>query len=61
MLTTLRIHIIPIMPFTTMTRTEQFVTEEWQIYFADNGAKPATTIDGGWRGEILHFEYFRLY
>ncbi|RMZ91617.1 hypothetical protein DV736_g1145, partial [Chaetothyriales sp. CBS 134916] len=44
------IHMIPLMPFSTLTRTQQFVTEEWATYFADNATDPAWNVSGGWKG-----------
>ncbi|RMZ82497.1 hypothetical protein DV737_g2006, partial [Chaetothyriales sp. CBS 132003] len=44
------IHMIPIMPFSTLMRTQQFVAEEWATYFADNATDPAWNVSGGWKG-----------
>jgi endo-1,3(4)-beta-glucanase len=44
------IHMIPIMPFSTLTRTQQFVAEEWATYFADGAVAQASEVQGGWRG-----------
>ena len=41
------IHMIPLNPSTTLTRTRPFVQEEWQQYFS-NGR--ADQVQGGWRG-----------
>ncbi|RDW94609.1 glycoside hydrolase family 81 protein [Coleophoma crateriformis] len=41
------IHMIPLMPFSTLTRSQEFVTEEWNTYFS-NGR--ADSVSGGWRG-----------
>ncbi|KIW63205.1 hypothetical protein, variant [Phialophora macrospora] len=46
------IHMIPIMPFSTLTRTQQFVHEEWLTYFADGAVRQAVDIDGGWKGIV---------
>ncbi|KAJ4530105.1 endo-1,3-beta glucanase [Exophiala dermatitidis] len=46
------IHMIPIMPFSTLTRTEKFVTEEWSTYFADGAVRQASDITGGWKGIV---------
>ncbi|KIX04096.1 uncharacterized protein Z518_07649 [Rhinocladiella mackenziei CBS 650.93] len=46
------IHMIPVMPFSTLTRTEQFVAEEWTAYFADGAARQASDIEGGWKGIV---------
>ena len=40
------IHMIPLMPFSTLTRRQKFVQEEWDAYFANS----ISTIQGGWRG-----------
>ncbi|KAJ9495921.1 endo-1,3-beta glucanase [Exophiala xenobiotica] len=42
------------MPFSTLTRTEQFVAEEWTTYFADGAVRDASGIDGGWKA----YEFF---
>ncbi|EXJ82509.1 endo-1,3(4)-beta-glucanase [Capronia epimyces CBS 606.96] len=46
------IHMIPIMPFSTLTRTPQFVEEEWTAYFADGAVRQASDISGGWKGIV---------
>jgi len=40
------IHMLPLLPFSTLTRTKQFVTEEWSTYFTNYAA----TVTGGWKG-----------
>ena len=40
------IHMLPLLPFSTLTRTKQFVTEEWATYFTNYAA----TVTGGWKG-----------
>jgi endo-1,3(4)-beta-glucanase len=47
------IHMIPLLPSSTLTRTTEFVSEEWATYF-DNGRVDA--IVGGWKG-ILYANY----
>jgi endo-1,3(4)-beta-glucanase len=42
--------MLPLMPFSTLSRTQQFVTEEWSTYFADGATDPASNVQGGWRG-----------
>ena len=42
-----RIHMIPLNPSSTLTRSKTFVTEEWAKYF-DNGR--VDQVEGGWRG-----------
>lgn len=41
------IHMLPLLPYSTFTRTTQFVNEEWNTYFS-NGRVDA--IQGAWRG-----------
>ncbi|KAI9745573.1 MAG: hypothetical protein M1818_001107 [Claussenomyces sp. TS43310] len=41
------IHMIPLLPSSTLTRTRAFVTEEWESYFS-NGR--AGAVVGGWKG-----------
>lgn len=43
------IHMLPLMPFSTLTRTQEFVREEWNQYFA-NGT--VDSVVGGWRGVL---------
>ena len=45
-----RIHMIPLMPFSTLTRSASFVTEEWNTYFADGQVDQAQNVVGGWKG-----------
>jgi len=42
--------MIPLMPFSTLTRNKQFVKEEWDVYFAENAVAPASRVAGGWKG-----------
>lgn len=42
--------MIPLNPSSTLTRTKQFVQEEWDTYFANNAADPASNVVGGWKG-----------
>lgn len=44
------IHMIPLMPFSPLTRSDQFVREEWAAYF-DNGR--VNQVQGGWRGILM--------
>lgn len=44
------IHMLPIMPFSALTRTQQFVSEEWTTYFSNGRAE---AVAGGWNG-VLH-------
>lgn len=41
------IHMIPLLPSSTLTRPTVFVTEEWAKYFSDGRAE---SVSGGWRG-----------
>jgi endo-1,3(4)-beta-glucanase len=47
------IHMLPIMPFSTLSRSQAFVQEEWDAYFAPGGIKPVDNIEGGWRGVVV--------
>jgi endo-1,3(4)-beta-glucanase len=47
-----RIHMLPVMPFSTLCRSRDFVTEEWNAYFADGMIAQASEIQGGWRGVL---------
>ena len=42
--------MLPLMPFSTLTRSENFVTEEWDTYFKDGAVAQASQVRGGWRG-----------
>lgn len=42
------IHMIPLNPASAFTRTQTFVTEEWDQYFAPNNY--AANVTGGWQG-----------
>ena len=42
--------MIPLMPFSTFCRTKNFVSEEWETYFADGKVAQAQSILGGWKG-----------
>ena len=44
------IHMIPLLPASTLSRTKKFVTEEWNAYFRDGAVTPASRVPGGWRG-----------
>lgn len=47
------IHMLPLMPCSTLTRTRQFVMEEWKAYFATGAIAPAEQVQGGWRGILM--------
>ena len=42
--------MLPLVPASTLSRTKQFVTEEWNAYFRDGAVDPASNVAGGWRG-----------
>lgn len=44
------IHMLPLMPFSTLTRSTTFVQQEWNAYFGDDGIRPVDEVSGGWRG-----------
>jgi endo-1,3(4)-beta-glucanase len=44
------IHMIPLLPFSTFTRSQQFVAEEWSTYFVDGAFNQAKDVQGGWKG-----------
>lgn len=43
------IHMLPLLPSSTLTRTQEFVTEEWDTYFS-NGR--ADAVVGAWKGVL---------
>jgi len=45
------IHMIPLLPHSRLTRSQQFVQEEWDTYFSDLPTNQSVAI-GGWRGII---------
>lgn len=47
------IQMIPALPFSTLTRTQKFVTKEWQLYFGDGSVNPAQNVQGGWRSILF--------
>ncbi|PQE12215.1 glycosyl hydrolase family 81 protein [Rutstroemia sp. NJR-2017a BVV2] len=44
------IHMLPLLPHSTLTRTQRFVSEEWNTYFS-NGR--ADAVVGGWKGILF--------
>ena len=42
--------MIPLTPASALTRTKQFVQEEWNTYFTDSATDPASKVTGGWKG-----------
>ncbi|KAK4545831.1 hypothetical protein LTR36_002395 [Oleoguttula mirabilis] len=47
------IHMLPLMPFSTLTRSTTFVQQEWDAYFGFNGIKPVDQVSGGWKGILM--------
>lgn len=43
------IHMLPLLPSSTLTRTKTFVQEEWDTYFSNGRADNAA---GGWKGVL---------
>ncbi|TVY36598.1 putative endo-1,3(4)-beta-glucanase [Lachnellula subtilissima] len=44
------IHMLPLLPSSTLTRTTTFVQEEWDAYFSNGRAE---TVSGGWKGVLF--------
>lgn len=44
------IHMLPLLPHSTLTRTKTFVKDEWRTYFDNNRAEACT---GGWKGVLF--------
>lgn len=44
--------MLPLLPSTPFTRMDKFVQEEWTEYFAPNATRPASKVDGGWKGVL---------
>jgi endo-1,3(4)-beta-glucanase len=44
------IHMLPLLPCSTLTRTERFVQEEWDTWF---GSGRAESVQGGWKGILF--------
>lgn len=44
------IHMLPLLPFSTYTRSEQFVQQEWNTWFSDGRVDE---VDSGWRGILM--------
>jgi endo-1,3(4)-beta-glucanase len=45
--------MLPLLPNSAYTRSPEFVREEWEAMFAPGAAKPADTVEGGWRGVLF--------
>ncbi|KAL2797131.1 glycosyl hydrolase family 81-domain-containing protein [Aspergillus keveii] len=46
------IHMLPLLPSSPYTRSQEFVREEWDAIFATNAAAPAERVTGGWKGVL---------
>lgn len=44
--------MLPLMPNSAYTRSQKFVTEEWNAIFASNASDPAQNVEGGWKGVL---------
>jgi endo-1,3(4)-beta-glucanase len=44
------IHMLPLLPSSTLTRTTEFVQEEWDTYFSNGRAE---AVQGGWKGVLF--------
>jgi endo-1,3(4)-beta-glucanase len=42
--------MVPLMPFSTLCRSQNFVVEEWNTYFSDGKIAQARNVQGGWKG-----------
>lgn len=47
------IHMLPIMPFSTLSRSTTFVQQEWDAYFGSSGIRPVDEVTGGWKGILM--------
>lgn len=47
------IQMVPALPFSTLTRTKKFVTEEWETFFANGATAAAQNVLGGWKGILF--------
>ncbi|KAK3110281.1 endo-1,3-beta glucanase [Teratosphaeriaceae sp. CCFEE 6253] len=47
------IHMLPEMPCSLLTRSRDFVQQEWDAYFGPGGIKPVDQVTGGWRGVLM--------
>lgn len=52
LLTSISIHMLPLMPHSPFTRRKEFVRQEWQAMFAENASTPASKVEGGWKGVL---------
>ncbi|TAQ89602.1 hypothetical protein B7494_g2092 [Chlorociboria aeruginascens] len=44
------IHMLPLLPSSTLTRTKDFVQQEWDAFFSDGRAE---AVQGGWKGILF--------
>jgi endo-1,3(4)-beta-glucanase len=44
--------MLPLLPSSPYTRSQEFVREEWDAIFATNAAAPAERVTGGWKGVL---------
>ena len=44
------VHMIPLSPSFSFTRSPTFIAEEWKTYFSDTSFNPASKVAGGWKG-----------
>ena len=44
------IHMLPLLPCSSLTRTKSFIAEEWNQYFSNGRAQ---VVNGGWRGVLM--------
>lgn len=47
------IHMLPLLPHSAYTRSQEFVSEEWEAMFSPNASTPADKVDGGWKGVLF--------
>lgn len=47
------IHMLPVIPCSTLIRRKKFVQEEWDIFFKVGGAEPVNNVPNFWRGVIM--------
>lgn len=44
--------MLPLLPASAYIRNKNFVTQEWNQYFAPNGMRPASKVEAGWKGVL---------
>jgi len=42
--------MLPLLPYSSLTRPPRFVAEEWNTYFNTTSPVPASSVQGGWKG-----------